>query len=41
VAIIGSQRPERITASTKAMAVHLDRTDVYRIIVASEGVPLP
>jgi predicted oxidoreductase len=41
VAIIGSQRPERITASTTALSVDLDRADVYRIIQASEGVPLP
>lgn len=41
VAIIGSQNPARITASSAALRVGLDRTDVYRIIQASEGVPLP
>ena len=41
VAIIGSQNPERIVASTTALTVHLDRADVYRIVQASEGVPLP
>ena len=41
VAIIGTQRPERITASLAALRVGLDRADVYSIIQASEGVPLP
>lgn len=41
VAIIGTQRPERIHATTAALRVHLDRDDVYRIVQASEGVPLP
>ncbi|CAN5473541.1 aldo/keto reductase [soil metagenome] len=41
IAIIGTQNPTRITATTAALGVHLDRHDVYRIIQASEGVPLP
>lgn len=41
VAIIGSQNPARIAASTRALTVTLDRADVYRIVQASEGVPLP
>jgi len=41
IAIIGSQRPERIAEATKALSVHLDRSDVYNLIEASEGVPLP
>ena len=41
VAIIGTQRPERIGASLAALRVHLDRADVYRIVQASEGAPLP
>jgi predicted oxidoreductase len=41
VAIIGSQNPDRIVASTAALGVRLDRADVYRIVQASEGVPLP
>ena len=41
VAIIGSQRTDRIAGATAALRVHLDRTDVYRIVVASDGVPLP
>ena len=41
VAILGTQQPERLRASQKALEVHLDRADCYRIIEASEGVPLP
>lgn len=41
VAIIGSQQPERITASARAFEVTLDRNDLYDLIEASEGVPLP
>ena len=41
VAIIGSQTPERIAGSTAALGVELSRSDVYSIIQASEGVPLP
>lgn len=41
VAIVGSQRPDRITGSLKAFEVHLDRNDVYDVVEASEGVPLP
>ncbi len=41
VAIIGSQNPERIAGSTAALDVELTRADVYSIIQASEGVPLP
>jgi predicted oxidoreductase len=41
IAIVGTQNPERITMSTAALDVHLDRADVYQIIQASEGVPLP
>ncbi|NQY55650.1 MAG: aldo/keto reductase [Ilumatobacteraceae bacterium] len=41
IAIVGSQRADRITASTAALDVHLDRADVYAVIQASEGVPLP
>jgi len=41
VAIIGSQTPERITASSAAFGVELSRHDVYDIVQASEGVPLP
>ena len=41
IAIIGSQNAERISSSNAALAVTLDRTDVYEIVQASEGVPLP
>lgn len=41
VAIVGSQRPERLRSSMEALEVVLDRDDVYTIIEASEGVSLP
>jgi predicted oxidoreductase len=41
VAIVGTQNPDRIGASTAALGVNLTRDDVYAIIQASEGVPLP
>ena len=41
VAIIGTQKAERITSSTAALSISLDRNDVYAIVQASEGVPLP
>jgi predicted oxidoreductase len=41
VAIIGTQRPERIAAAAAAFGVTLDRADVYTLVQASEGVPLP
>ena len=41
IAIIGSQNPERITGTTAALDVELTRSDMYAIIQASEGVPLP
>ena len=41
IAIIGSQNPDRIRSSSAALGVTLDRDDVYDIIEASEGVPLP
>lgn len=41
VAIIGTQTPDRIRAANAALSITLDRTDVYRLIQASEGVPLP
>jgi len=41
VVLIGSQDPGRLQAATRALTVQLTRTDAYRIIVASEGRPLP
>ncbi|MDH3704753.1 MAG: aldo/keto reductase [Acidimicrobiia bacterium] len=41
VAIIGTQQPERLEAARSALGVRLDRNDLYDIVEASEGVPLP
>ncbi len=41
ICIVGTQTPERIRGSLAALNVVLDRTDVYDIVAASEGVPLP
>lgn len=41
VAIIGTQNADRIRSATDALAVTLTRADVYGIVQASEGVPLP
>lgn len=41
VAIVGTQRPERLAEAARATGVHLDRNDAYDIVEASEGVPLP
>jgi predicted oxidoreductase len=41
IAILGSTQPERLQELTKATTVQLSRTDWYRIVQASEGVPLP
>ena len=41
VAILGTQQPERLREAQRALEVHLDRIDCYRIVEASEGVPLP
>ena len=41
VAIVGTQRADRLTELSAAVGVHLDRNDVYRLIQASEGQPLP
>ncbi len=41
IAIIGTQAPERITDSVRALDVTLDRSDVYEIVQASRGEPLP
>jgi predicted oxidoreductase len=41
IAILGTQNPARVSASAAALDVSLDRNDVYAIIQASEGVPLP
>lgn len=41
VALVGTQRAERLSDLASALRVTLSRTDVYRIVVASDGVPLP
>jgi predicted oxidoreductase len=41
VAILGTQNPDRLAGSVAALDVMLDRQDVYAIIQASEGIPLP
>lgn len=41
IAILGSTQPERLQELAKATNVHLSRTDWYRVVQASEGVPLP
>ena len=41
VAIVGSQRPERLTQAAQSTRVKLDRGDVYRIVQASQGSRLP
>ncbi|MDJ0785216.1 MAG: aldo/keto reductase [Myxococcota bacterium] len=41
IAIVGTTNPERIAAAPRALEVRLDRADVYRIVEASEGAPLP
>jgi predicted oxidoreductase len=41
VAIVGTQQPERLRDAVRALEVHLDKRDCYRIVEAAEGVPLP
>ncbi len=41
VAIVGTQRPERFRSLVAALGVHLDRNDVYDIVEAADGRPLP
>lgn len=41
VAIVGSQSPERLRGSIRALDVKLDRRDLYELIEASEGQELP
>ncbi len=41
IAIIGSQNGDRMKAATQALSVTLTRQDVYALIEAAEGVPLP
>lgn len=41
VAIVGTQQPSRLTELVGALKVTLTREDIYRIVIASDGTPLP
>lgn len=41
VALLGTQKVERLRDAVTALSINLSRSDVYDIIEASEGVPLP
>ena len=41
VALLGSQSVERMKAAQKATELSLTRSDIYALIEAAEGVPLP
>lgn len=41
IAIVGTQSVERLGSLTTSANINLDRNDVYAIVQASEGVPLP
>lgn len=41
VALVGTQKAERLKDLAAASRVQLSRTDVYRLVVASDGTPLP
>jgi len=41
VAIVGTQKVDRLRELASATSLSLSRTELYRIIEASEGVPLP
>ncbi len=41
VALLGTQQPDRLTKLSQAPNVHLDRSDVYDVIEASQGTRLP
>lgn len=41
IAILGTQNPARLEAATRVTGVTLTRADVYAIVEASEGIPLP
>lgn len=41
VALVGTQQPERLADMMNATRVGLSRADAYRIVQASDGVPLP
>ena len=41
VVLVGSTNVARIAASTRGLEVRLDRADVYRIVQAATGEPVP
>lgn len=41
VVLLGTQRPDRVVAATSSPVQSLDRAELYRIVSASEGRPLP
>lgn len=41
VALVGTQSPSRLATYAAALKVKLDRADVYALLQAAEGVPLP
>lgn len=41
VVLLGTQKPERLAAAASSPVQSLERTELYRIIAASEGRPLP
>ena len=41
VVLLGTQKPERLAAAVSSQVQSLERTELYRIVAASEGRPLP
>ncbi|MEN9553480.1 MAG: hypothetical protein RLY24_1075, partial [Actinomycetota bacterium] len=41
IALIGTQQPQRLNDCVTALTVNLSRQDVYDIVQASDGEPLP
>ena len=41
IALVGTQSPARLATYAAALSVTLDRADVYTLLQAAEGVPLP
>jgi predicted oxidoreductase len=41
IALLGTQQPQRLNDCVAALTVNLSRQDVYNIIQASDGAPLP
>ena len=41
VVLLGTQQPERLVAATSSPVQVLERSELYRIVAASEGRPLP